>query len=592
MSTERWRLPGFIEDKELGSGAQGRVVLARHETSGYQVAIKYLAPELLNDAYARDTFRSEAALLKRVVNPFVAQFYSFMETPQGAAIILEAVPGTSLRTILDGRDEPFTPEAALATLKGSLVGLSAAHAAGVVHRDYKPANVLVQQNGQSKLIDFGVAVLTGQGGTGGTPSYMAPEQWNGQPSSPSTDIYAAACVFFECATGAKPYQGDTVEALRALHTTAPIPLHLLPEPLWPLLSRGLAKRQIDRYPDAGTFIAELEAIAVQSYGADWERRGAVVLAGIASALATAVPLVAIGSAMTAAPAATAVTGTAATGTAATAATGAAGTASQSALALGETTASTSKGVLVKVGGTKGVAGIGGTAVAATVAAGFLLWPSEQKVGGVDHGSVLVTFGRPGAWLNQPFMPASDTPYMGQDYTVRPARAKAGTRVTLVMKFKARSPGKAKYLPGGRRECFGEKSDRKDVIGYYHFAMGGSAPKGSKPNDGINEVSLYRSPPARIDELPWKGELSIPAKVKEENKKEPFIPSICAFLSTWTGTYTFTVPPKKVLRPGRYLITVAAPPHLTTLELDHADVPPEAAEARTVGSLPVFQVLSG
>lgn len=78
----------------------------------------------------------------------------------------------------------MAPEAALTVLKGSLLGLAAAHAVGVVHRDYKPANVVVQPDGTSKLIDFGIAVLTGQGSRAGTPAYMAPEQWQGGPASP------------------------------------------------------------------------------------------------------------------------------------------------------------------------------------------------------------------------------------------------------------------------------------------------------------------------------------------------------------------------------------------------------------------------
>ena len=86
-------------------------------------------------------------------------------------------------------------------LKGSLLGLAAAHAMGIVHRDYKPENVLVDAEGTSKLTDFGVAARREQHPACGTPLYMAPEQWDGSPATPATDIYAATAVFFECLTG-------------------------------------------------------------------------------------------------------------------------------------------------------------------------------------------------------------------------------------------------------------------------------------------------------------------------------------------------------------------------------------------------------
>ncbi|WP_205718032.1 protein kinase domain-containing protein, partial [Actinomadura soli] len=124
MTPREHRLPGYVELAELGTGAQGEVVLARHESGGGPVAIKYLATGLLGDPAARSTFRDEAVMLKRVNDPHVARLLDYLESPWGAAIILEAVPGRSLRRILDEHDGPLAPEAALATLKGSLLGLA------------------------------------------------------------------------------------------------------------------------------------------------------------------------------------------------------------------------------------------------------------------------------------------------------------------------------------------------------------------------------------------------------------------------------------------------------------------------------------
>ncbi|WP_119727442.1 serine/threonine-protein kinase [Thermomonospora amylolytica] len=188
-----WRLPGYTELGELGRGAQGRVVLARDETDGELVAIKYLDPGRLADERALDRFRGEARALAQVRDPHVARLHRLVETAEGAAIVLEAVRGASLRTLLD-RYEPMSPESALAVLKGSLLGLAAAHAAGVIHRDYKPANVIVQPDGLSKLIDFGVAGLAGERSGGGTPAYMAPSSGReDRPPRPPTCTRRPAC---------------------------------------------------------------------------------------------------------------------------------------------------------------------------------------------------------------------------------------------------------------------------------------------------------------------------------------------------------------------------------------------------------------
>lgn len=160
---DEWALPGFTELGSLGEGGFGRVVLARHDESAQVVAIKYLYARFAADPQRLAEFRHEAQILNHVSGPHIARLHQFVETPQGAAIIMEAVHGVSLKDIL-GRQEKLEPEAALAILKGSLLGLAGAHAAGAVHRDYKPANVLVTPEGQSKLVDFGIAVLAGQAG--------------------------------------------------------------------------------------------------------------------------------------------------------------------------------------------------------------------------------------------------------------------------------------------------------------------------------------------------------------------------------------------------------------------------------------------
>jgi serine/threonine-protein kinase len=279
-----WRAPGYTESRELGSGGGGRVVLAFHDATSTPVAIKYLSDELRADPEFLQEFRGEAQLLGGLDTPYVVSLYEYVEGPDGAAIVMELVDGTALRVLL--RQEGATgPEAALVVLKGSLLGLAAAHRTGVVHRDYKPENVLVAADGSSKLVDFGIALRSGtKGAVAGTPAYMAPEQWNGQSASPAADVYAATATFYECLTGSKPFRGENFAELAVQHIEAPVPVEQAPEPVRQLILRGMAKDPAERPADAEAFVAELEVIAGAAYGDDWEERGQRRLAALAALL--------------------------------------------------------------------------------------------------------------------------------------------------------------------------------------------------------------------------------------------------------------------------------------------------------------------
>ncbi|MFB4310649.1 serine/threonine-protein kinase [Actinomadura sp. GTD37] len=585
MTPREHRLPGFVELAELGTGAQGEVVLARHESGGGPVAIKYLAPALLGDTAARSVFRHEAQMLKRVNNPHVARLFDYLESPWGAAIILEAVPGRPLRKVLDEHEGALTAEAALATLKGSLLGLAAAHAVGVVHRDYKPGNVLVRDDGQSKLIDFGVAVLTGQGGDlAGTPRYMSPEQWAGGPATPATDLYAATCVFVECVTGKKPFGGTTLAELKSAHEQGLTSLENVPEPLRPLVRRGLAKSPSDRVSNAYEFVSELESVAVQVYGPDWERRGILALGAVAAAVVTAVPLAMLGGALLA-------PGASATGAAASTAAGhvAAGLAQGAASVdtMAKAGASVSKGFLSKVGGAKGAAGIGVVGVGGVIAA-WLFWPGPS-VGGTSHAGVHAYFTNPGVLLGQTYLPAAETPYIDFKYTLTPARAKTGTEVRLIEEFHGRTPGGVYYTPSGERQCFGHKATPPKTHAY---GWGIGLSKDQLDVKSPDYLTFYRMPPAKRNDIPQKisGAVTLPVRGDTVGEQQPFVEAECATMSRWTTTTRIVLPDHKLLPPGKYLVTPHAPMKVTKAVREDEAIPPESAGARIDGTLPVIEIL--
>ncbi len=268
-----WSVPGYTGLKALGSGGSGDVVLARHDASGTMVAIKYLRRELLADPHWAGLFRGEAQVLAALDDPNVVRLYEYVESPWGAAIVMEFVDGVSVREIL-AHQGGTTPEAALVVLRGSLLGLAAAHRRDIVHRDYKPENVLVNGHGDSKLTDFGIAARAGaEPVAAGTLRYAPPEQFAGAPATPAGDVYAATATFYECLTGRPPFTGETTERLLYQHLAEPVPLDPVPEPLRPLVAAGMAKEPENRPADAATFVTALAAIAARAYGPDWAERG-------------------------------------------------------------------------------------------------------------------------------------------------------------------------------------------------------------------------------------------------------------------------------------------------------------------------------
>ncbi|MFC4059293.1 protein kinase [Planomonospora corallina] len=298
-------VPGYREVRELGAGSGGRVVLATYAGTGAYVAIKYLNASLRDDERFLARLREQARVLVELDDPHLVRLHEYYEDVLEAALVTELVDGVALRRLLDGHGAT-SPEAALAVLKGTLLGLAGAHAAGVTHRDFRAEKILVRADGTGKLTGFGFAAPAAEPvpppeasgkGSPAPPGRTAPETpgWadpaapgRTDPAGEAADVRAAARVFAECVTG-RPYRtGLTTPA--GWEPDGPDPLEALPDPVRRLAARGLAEAPSDRPPAARALASELEAVALSVYGPEWERRGRRHLAERATLFALDFPL--------------------------------------------------------------------------------------------------------------------------------------------------------------------------------------------------------------------------------------------------------------------------------------------------------------
>ncbi len=232
------------------------------------VAVKVLSRHLADDPAARVRFEREARAAARLSShPHVVTIFDVGEYEGAAYIVMELMTGGSLAERLTGPAPP--PRAtALRWLAGAAEALDAAHAAGIVHRDVKPANMLLDEHGRLALADFGIArvalaaQLTRSGEILGTAGYLAPEQARGRPATPASDRYALAVVAFQLLTGRRPFpaEQDVAQARAHADDEPPAPSAVapgLPSAVDPVLARGLAKDPAARWPDAGAFVRAL-----------------------------------------------------------------------------------------------------------------------------------------------------------------------------------------------------------------------------------------------------------------------------------------------------------------------------------------------
>ncbi len=259
----------YALDYRLGEGAMGVVYLAHDVDLGRTVALKLVAKS--GDATRRDAIRREAAALAAIRHPHVVQVFDFGAHGDSFFFAMEYVHGRPVDELLaDFRaHRAFVPvHRALTIALQTAGGLGAAHAAGIVHRDVKPSNVVIEQrSGRPVLVDFGLAHRLALGDSSeivGTPTYMAPEQSLARPIGPPADVYGLGCTVFELLTGRPPFLGETAAELLRMHALEPAPTlsSLRPElaPLDAVLARALAKTPESRYATCEAFRDALEAV--------------------------------------------------------------------------------------------------------------------------------------------------------------------------------------------------------------------------------------------------------------------------------------------------------------------------------------------
>lgn len=274
--------------RKLGAGGMGEVYLAVHPRIGSRVAIKVLAAECLQRQDMVDRFFAEARTVNKIRHENIVNVLDLANLPDGRPyIIMEYLDGATLTEVFAARHQ--LPLGSLARIVGEILdALSAAHRAGVVHRDLKPDNIYVTPNGRAKVLDFGIAKLlpefgdidsaTRTGAVLGTPLYMAPEQVSSQPIDARTDLYSTGIMLFEGATGQRPFFGDSLFALLRAQVDDPAPSPRAARPDMPAAYEAVILRALEKDP-AGRFASAVEmgealnAATAQLPPAEWESLG-------------------------------------------------------------------------------------------------------------------------------------------------------------------------------------------------------------------------------------------------------------------------------------------------------------------------------
>ena len=256
--------------EELGKGGMGIVYKVFDTKIKEEVALKLLKPEISGDEKIIERFTNELKFSRKIVHKNVCRMYDLNEEEGTYYIIMEYVPGEDLNGFIK-RAAPLSIGKSLSIAKQICKGLSEAHGAGVVHRDLKPGNIMIDEDGNARIMDFGIARslkaegITGEGLIIGTPQYMSPEQVEGKKAGQCSDIYSLGIILYEMMTGRVPFEGDTPLSIALKHKTE-IPKdpreinEQVPEELSHVILKCMDKDKEKRYQKVEELLSELSDI--------------------------------------------------------------------------------------------------------------------------------------------------------------------------------------------------------------------------------------------------------------------------------------------------------------------------------------------
>ncbi len=253
--------------EDLGGGGMGKVYRVYDRELEEEVALKVIQPEIAADRKAIERFKNELKVTRKITHKSVCKMYDLGESEGVSYITMEYVAGEDLRSFIR-RSKQLTVATSISIARQVAEGLAEAHGLGVVHRDLKPSNIMIDKEGNARIMDFGIArsmaagSLTGEGIVIGTPEYMSPEQVDGKAADPRSDIYSFGVVLFEIVAGRPPFEGDSAMSVAWKHKTemTPDPLQLNPQigsDLGRIILKCLQKDPATRYQTAEELMADL-----------------------------------------------------------------------------------------------------------------------------------------------------------------------------------------------------------------------------------------------------------------------------------------------------------------------------------------------
>jgi serine/threonine-protein kinase PpkA len=260
---------GYRVLSKIGQGGMSNVYLAKRDSDGEQVALKILNVRPSDDKQQLQRFIQESALISEFDHRNVVRIYDRGFTDEYAYIAMEYFPGGSLKEVIA---RGLSPRQALSLLAQAASALAEIHRLGIVHRDVKPANMMLRADGTMVLADFGIAKKSSEamgqtmhGEVFGTPYYISPEQADGQPASQHSDLYSLGVIFYEMLMNRRPYEGDSIVEVISQHLYAPVPR--LPQELsdyQPLVDGMLEKDPALRLQSADAVLALIDRVWTQN----------------------------------------------------------------------------------------------------------------------------------------------------------------------------------------------------------------------------------------------------------------------------------------------------------------------------------------